>query len=113
MSNFGEALHYEVKDKVDLLVWNAGGIKTKIFEKGGMDLERVDKLQSNNCIFATTQQAVDGMLKDLGRSAVTEGPCKHEFLCPLFHCAKSCTPCFGARAAKKVEKDFAETRRRA
>jgi short-subunit dehydrogenase len=31
VSNFWESTFYEVKDKVDVLVFNSGGVKTKIF----------------------------------------------------------------------------------
>ena len=34
VSNFTEALHYEVKDMIDVTLWEPGGIKTKIFTQG-------------------------------------------------------------------------------
>ena len=32
VSNFGQALHYEVRDKIDVTVWEAGSTDTKIIQ---------------------------------------------------------------------------------
>ena len=34
VSNFGEAMHYEVNEKIDVLAWNCAGVRTKIFLSG-------------------------------------------------------------------------------
>jgi short-subunit dehydrogenase len=33
VSNLGECLHYELKEKIDVLVWNPGQIATNISQK--------------------------------------------------------------------------------
>ena len=37
VSNFALALHYEVKDKIDVVGWEAGGVRTKIFSEAALD----------------------------------------------------------------------------
>lgn len=37
VSNFAEALHYEVKDKIDVVGWEAGGVRTKIFSEAALN----------------------------------------------------------------------------
>ena len=37
VSNFAKALHYEVKEKIDVVGWEAGGVKTKIFSEAAVD----------------------------------------------------------------------------
>ena len=80
VSNWGEAIHYEVDDKIDVLAWNPAGIKTKIFTEGkNMTQQEYDK-SSQSCTFLTPEQSVKGMLADLGRTAVSSGHIKHEFV---------------------------------
>ena len=51
INNFGQALHYEVKEKIDVMVWQAGHTDTKMI--AGMD---------KSCFELPTKKAVEGSL---------------------------------------------------
>ena len=63
-----------------MLVWDAGATNTKIHDRPGND--------NDHSSMATTKQAVDGCLKDLGRERVTDGKFSHDLMhkiaVPLF-----------------------------
>ena len=58
VSNFAESLHYEVKEMIDVTLWEPGVVKTKIFE------ESLDKGANPppKCQTLTCENAVAGVL---------------------------------------------------
>ena len=70
MSNFFLALAYEVAPLgIDVMVWEAGNTDTTFV---------ADRPKS--CLQASTQVAVTGCLKDLGREKLTSGALVHDLL---------------------------------
>jgi short-subunit dehydrogenase len=66
-SNFGIALSYEVRHKIDVMVWEAGSTETNM-------VKDVDK----GCCSMTAQRAVAKMLTQLGKTNLTSGNMGHE-----------------------------------
>ena len=73
--NFGQAVHYEVKDKVDVLSWQAAGVKTKITSSVLTPEER-DKMH-DDIGYIEPLHAVESAFKDLGHTDNTEGSYIH------------------------------------
>lgn len=68
VSNFGVTLHNELKEMgIDVLVWNAGSIDTNMSRAAGQGQPRGAK----------PEVAVRSILKDLGRSVVSDGLISH------------------------------------
>lgn len=65
---FAQALHFEVKDKIDVLAWECGEVSTKM-----------RNAPANGKTILTTDQAINGALRDLGKEYVTQGAFRHEF----------------------------------
>jgi short-subunit dehydrogenase len=72
VSNFFESVHYEVVDKVDVMVWAPGGVATKIFEDT-LGKEKAAELAKVDLTMVSTERAVTAMLKDLGKTRYTNG----------------------------------------
>ena len=72
ISNFGEALHYELKQNVDVLVWEAGYIHSNIHR------DPPPKLLTLN-----TDKAVSDVLSKLGKEKNTKGSLKVDMY-PMF-----------------------------
>lgn len=64
-----QALHYEVKDKIDVLSWLPGHVDTK--------LPADHRSGCSNTI--SSYQAIEGMLRDLGKERKTFGHRNHWF----------------------------------
>lgn len=64
-SFLGEGLHYELKEKIDVMAWCPNVVETKMtgIKAGGAVL--------------TTEKAVNDMLKHVGKEAITIGNAKH------------------------------------
>ena len=67
VSNFGQALHYEVRDKIDVTVWEPGSTDTKIIQ--GTDRSYWTMPPS---------QSVDAYLCQHGKTRLTCGSMKHD-----------------------------------
>ena len=64
ISNFATSLHYEVKEWIDVTLWEPGPTKTKIFEEGVCEgTEPPPDSQMLTC-----EKAVSGVLRQLGRA---------------------------------------------
>ena len=69
VSNFALALHYEVKEKIDVVGWEAGGVKTKISYE-----MRLDKsAEPPSFMLKSTEDACKDVLKQFGRASLTNG----------------------------------------
>lgn len=68
---FGEALHYEARHKIDVLVYTPGFVDTKL-------LDRV-KAKGGVFLMVTPQESVAAMHRDLGKGALSCGAAKHSF----------------------------------
>lgn len=66
-------LSYELEGKIDCLSWQAGEVSTKMLKRppGGS--------------VVTTEVAVKGMLKDLGKEKMTRGCGVHDFSMAIFN----------------------------
>ena len=62
-----QALSYEVRDKIDVMSFEAGPAGTKMFTP-----ERRAKMQP-------VGPSVDAMLRDLGKETLTYGAMKHDY----------------------------------
>ena len=71
-SFMAQALSYEVRDKIDVMSWEAGVAGTKMFPE-----ERRAKMYP-------VGKGVDGMLRDLGRQNLTYGPYAHDLTASIF-----------------------------
>ena len=69
-----QALSYEVKDKIDVMSWEAGMSATN-FIKGNEEMKKN---------LETPSKSVDGMLKDIGRERLTYGSFGHDWANWLF-----------------------------
>ena len=69
VSNFALALHYEVKDKIDVVGWEAGGVRTKIFSEAALDKSK----QPPASMLKSTEDACSDIFKQLGRASLTNG----------------------------------------
>jgi short-subunit dehydrogenase len=72
VANFFESAHYELVDKVDVMVWAPGGVKTKIFADT-LGKEKADELSKVDKTLVSTERAVSAMIKDLGKTSYTNG----------------------------------------
>jgi NAD(P)-dependent dehydrogenase (short-subunit alcohol dehydrogenase family) len=77
-SYMAQALSFELGDKVDVMSWEAGPAGTKM-----MPPERRAKMHP-------VGPAVDGMLRDLGRTNLSYGPIRHDYQLSLFMAMPSC-----------------------
>ena len=68
-SYMAQALNYELKDKIDVLSWEAGVAGTKMFPE-----EKRAKM-------SPVGPGVDGMLKDIGKEALSFGNFKNDLSC--------------------------------
>ena len=63
---FGEAVHYEVKNKTDVLVWNAAGVRTKI-TTSVLSEEQMKEMHASPD-YIDPDYAVECAFKDLGHT---------------------------------------------
>lgn len=63
VSNFGQALHFEVRHKIDFTVWEPGPCFTNLGQG-----EHPPK-----AITLTSEKAVDGIMRQMGRARITVG----------------------------------------
>ena len=89
VSNFGEAIHYEVSDRIDVLSWTPAGVRTKIFVDSNNCTKEEEEAKLNNKLFLDTDVAVKTMLVDLGKSAVSFGHFKHQLTYCMVWCFQS------------------------
>ena len=68
---FGEALHYELKPKIDVITFTPGYVDTKL-------IEREKAKQSFLPALVSAEDSVQAMHQELGKSAVTYGATKHK-----------------------------------
>jgi len=97
VSNFTEALHFEVRDQVDVTCWEAGPCFTNLGQGK----------HPPKAISLTAEKAVRGVLTQLGRSRITDGNY-------WFHCLGGTLPnisLIGNKVADKARKNFEETKR--
>ena len=69
VSFLGVGLSYELEGKIDCMSWTLGMTDTKLLSMPN---------KNNNPLIASRKEAVDGMLRDLGRERITKGCKKHE-----------------------------------
>mmetsp|Transcript_6368 Transcript_6368/g.8259 ORF Transcript_6368/g.8259 Transcript_6368/m.8259 type:complete len:151 (-) Transcript_6368:148-600(-) len=65
---FASALHFEVKDKIDVMAWECGEVATNL-----------RPVPANNANVLTVDAATKGALRDLGKEHVTCGDFRHEW----------------------------------
>jgi len=70
---FAQALHFEVKDKIDVMSWECGEVSTKM-----------RNAPANGTSILTTDQAINGALRDIGKEYMTMGAFRHGFMHSLF-----------------------------
>lgn len=68
-SFLGVGLSYELEGKIDCMSWTLGMTDTKLLCMPN---------KKTNPLVASKKEAVDGMLRDLGRERITKGCKKHE-----------------------------------
>jgi len=73
--NLGEGVHYEVRDKIDVLSWQAAGVRTKITASGAPK-DEMEKMHANP-LYIDPDVAVECAFRDLGHTPGTEGSYKH------------------------------------
>lgn len=71
-----QALYYEVKDKIDVLAWLPGHVDTKI-------ATGTEKCCTGTC---SSSEAIDGMLRDIGKERKTFGHVKHWMGSSMLEC---------------------------
>lgn len=91
-----QALHYEVKDKIDVLSWLPGHVDTK--------LPANHRSGCSNTI--SSYQAIEGMLRDLGKESKTFGHRNHWFGSATLECLPMSL--LGTKFAKIFERIFNE-----
>lgn len=92
VTNFMQALHFEVRDRVDVTCWNCGPCSTNLGHEA----------PSSMCL--TPEKAVRGVLTQLGRSRITDGNY-------FFHCLGGTLPpvsIIGKKAADAARKKHIE-----
>ena len=67
VSNFAQGLSYEVEDKIDVVDYVLGEVSTKLME---------NHRDNPRCV--STEVAVNGLMKDIGRERESWGCAKHE-----------------------------------
>ena len=72
ISAFSEALHFEVKDKMDVTCWELGPAYSNIVEE-----------TPPSCVTLTAKKAVSHVLTHLGRTRRTTGSLFYDFFCLL------------------------------
>jgi len=73
--NLGEGVHYEVRDKIDVLSWQAAGVRTKI-TADVMLKDDMEKMHADP-FYIDPDIAVECAFRDLGHTPSTEGSYKH------------------------------------
>ena len=68
-SYIAEALHIELKDKIDVISFQCGEVHTKLLGAG----------QKKAFHIITTERATGGSLRDIGSRSMTHGAFAHEF----------------------------------
>ena len=63
VSSFGQALHYELRHKIDFTVWEPGPCYSNILKEGDMPA----------AITLTAEKAVHGVMRQIGRERITFG----------------------------------------
>ena len=99
VTNFGQALHYEVKDSVDVMVWTPSTVQTNI----SANIASGEKLEKGLKMGMEVESAVTQMLQRLGRASITVGSWRHEIdRWGLVNCYSAA--CCGRKIAKELNK---------
>ena len=70
---FGEALHYELKPKIDVITFTPGYVDTKLLNR--------EKASGNSLpLLVTAEASVQAIHRDLGKFAVSAGDVKHKVM---------------------------------
>jgi short-subunit dehydrogenase len=96
VSNFGEALSFEVREYMDVLVWDCGHVDTKLVKDG-----------PTNCFTMTPAGAVSGMLTHVGKTRRTRGNFRHK-LSEKMVLGCFWISCCGRKAADSIRASYNE-----
>jgi len=104
VTNLGKCLYYEVKDKVDMMVWTPGLIKTD-FAANFSGKEGIQEKFMKGGI--SVQRAVSAMLKDVGHTACSDGAVEHATTNCMVASMMSVS-CYGKRMQRDHDKFLEE-----
>ena len=107
VTNLGKCLYYEVKDKVDLMVWTPGRVATNI-AANVYDAEKQKQMKNSGFPKPLScERAVSAMLKDVGHTSSSDGATEQAItneMARVFHSAWCC----GRSGARKSDKIMEE-----
>jgi len=98
VSNFAQALHYEVKHHIDVTAWEPGPCSTSLFDASGTP--------PPTTIAMTPQKAVRGILCQIGRARISVGNYYFYIVVSAMGMGKGLLSCFGGKVANEGRKDF-------
>jgi short-subunit dehydrogenase len=104
VTNLGKSTYYEVKDKVDLMVWTPGMIATNFAANISNDAAKQKKMMQGGI---SCERAVSAMLKDVGHTSCSDGAIEHAMTntCAVALMCACCCAKSGVKRSDKILKE--------